>query len=642
MGIINLLDFQVANLIAAGEVVDRPASVVKELLENAIDAQSSHITVEIKNGGISFIRVSDDGVGMSREDVTVCILRHATSKIKGASDLDGIKTLGFRGEALAAIASVAKMRIITKRFNDSLGTLLTCNAGQIDDITDTGSRNGTTVIVEELFANVPARRKFLKRDAAEAMAVTTVVEKIALSRPDIAIKCISDGSIRFDTVGDGKLANTIYAVLGREFSKKMISINGETEGVEVSGYISAPDNVRGNRNYQNIYLNGRYIKNNAITGALEDAYNSFISADRFPCCVLNVVIHPAYVDVNVHPTKLEVKFSNEKIIYNGVYCAVRNALTEKVNRPEFRLRDTIMTGEDVQIINAFTSITDKITEPDEKKELQVKIFADDINEPELSNGQESTGLRKFTEVSSDKINATPLVSEKNDEHIREVNNISEDFDAEAKVTTETIPVPVETAKTIKPPFFNILGTAFNTYIFIETEDKVLIIDKHAAHERIIFEEMKKNMKRSERFSQILMIPIEVYVNGNEYAALSEYKKDIESCGIEFALNENNVQITAVPSPLTTEAASEMLIELAGKLSEGTGSVGTKHDMLFEQALYQASCKAALKAGREENPINIAWLCESLMRLPDIKYCPHGRPVAYEISKHEIEHQFKRI
>ncbi|MHB1152022.1 MAG: DNA mismatch repair endonuclease MutL [Eubacteriales bacterium] len=662
MGIINLLDFQVANLIAAGEVVDRPASVVKELLENAIDADASHITVEIKNGGISFIRVSDDGCGMSREDVAVSIIRHATSKIKDAQDLDGIKTLGFRGEALAAIASVSKMRIITKHSDDKIGTLLVCNAGQINDITDAGCREGTTVIVEDLFANVPARRKFLKRDASEAMAITAVVEKIALSKPDIAIKCISDGNIRFDTAGDGKLLNTIYAVLGREFSKKMIYVKGMTEGVDVTGYIGAPDNVRGNRNYQNLFLNGRYIKSNVITGALEDAYNSYIPADRFPCCVLNITIHPAYVDVNVHPTKLEVKFSNEKIVYNGVYCAVRNALTQRTNRPELRLRDTLMTGEDVRIVNAFTSITDNITDEDEKKEKQVNIFTDE-NEPELSTGINES-MNKMVEqpvkrYERPEIKADTLKPGSNDEKPEKFSDTIRPVTQAAGISVENVRIAeekpaltidkkieseiiIETVKEIKPPFYRILGTAFNSYIFVELDGKVLIIDKHAAHERIIFEEMKRNMKRSDRFSQLTMIPTVVQLTGNECQTLSEYKTDIEATGIEFILEEKSVQITAIPSGLTLEAASDMLIELAGKLSDGTGSIGTEHDIVFETALYQASCKAALKAGRVDSDVNTVWICDSLMRLPDIKYCPHGRPVAYEISRHEIERQFKRI
>lgn len=637
MGIINVLDFQIANLIAAGEVVDRPASVVKELLENAIDAGASHITAEIKNGGSSLIRVGDDGCGMSREDVSLCILRHATSKIKNAEDLDGIRTLGFRGEALAAIASVSKLRIITKRAQDSVGTLLVCESGKITDITDTGCRNGTTVIAEELFANIPARRKFLKRDATEAMAVYAAAEKIALSRPDIAIRFISDGNIKFDSAGDGILLNTIYAVLGRDFAKKMINVNGMTDGVEVNGFIGTPDNVRGNRNYQNLFINGRYIKSNVITGALEDAFNSYIPADRFPCCVLNVIVHPAFVDVNVHPAKLEVKFSNEKIIYNGVYCAVRNALAERIKRPELKLRDTVMTGEDVRIINAFTSLTDKITDEDEKKEEQVSIFSDEA---------ETT----ITEQNS----AEKALSGKTPETIKE-NEPSEQYTYTGKIqqpilrqSAVSVPEPGGitekkdvTIKEKTPGFYRILGTAFNSYIFIEAADKVLIIDKHAAHERIIFEEMKRNMQRSDRFSQLTLIPPEVRLTAAECAALTEYKKDIVSTGMDFYIKGNDAYITAVPAGLSADSALVVLCELAGRLSDGTGSVGTGRDMIFERALYQAACKAALKAGREDSEPDIAWICDGVMRLPDIKYCPHGRPVAYELSKHEIERQFGR-
>ncbi|MDD4773841.1 MAG: DNA mismatch repair endonuclease MutL [Eubacteriales bacterium] len=617
MGIINLLDLQVANLIAAGEVVDRPASVVKELMENAIDAGAAHITVEIKNGGISFIRVSDDGCGMSREDVAVSILRHATSKIKIAPDLDGIQTLGFRGEALAAIAAVSKLRIMTKRIKDSTGTLMVSVAGNINDITDIGSREGTTVIVEDLFANIPARRKFLKRDAAEAMAVTAVVEKIALSKPGVAVKHISDGNVRFDTSGDGKLLNTIYAVLGREFAKKMIQADGLTEGVSVTGYISSPDNIRGNRNYQNLFLNGRYIKSNTVTAALEDAYNSYIPADRFPCCVLNITIHPAYVDVNVHPTKLEVKFSNEKIIYNGVYCAVRNALNQRTNRPEMRLHGTVMTGEDVRIINAFTSISDNITEEDEKKEEQVNIF----DKPELL--PDDAGSTQQTEP----------------EPASRAAAVNGDI-----IKTEVKPAETETESESETPvsFYRIIGTAFNAYIFVQLEESVLVIDKHAAHERIIFEEMKRNMKRGGRYSQMLMIPAEVALTGIEHQSLSEYKSEIEATGIEFVLQEKTAEITAIPSGLTSGEASDVLVALAGKLSENTGSVNTARDIVFERALYQASCKAALKAGREDSEANTVWLCEQLMRLPDVTYCPHGRPTAFEITKHSLERQFKRI
>ena len=339
MGKINVLDTQVANLIAAGEVVERPASAVKELLENAIDAGAGKITLEIKNGGISLIRVTDDGCGMTKDDALVCVKRHATSKISCAADLDGIATLGFRGEALAAISSVSKMRIMTRTKNSPTGIIIEFNAGKPVSVEEAGCPEGTSVIVEELFANVPARRKFLKRDAAETAAVAAVAEKIALSRPDISLRFIADGNLRFLTAGDGKLADVIY------------------EGVSVSGFIGTPENCRGNRNYENFFINGRYVRCKTACAALEQAFSSYIPSDKYPACVICLEINPAFVDVNVHPQKMEVKFSNERPVFNAVYCAVRNTLMNRIDRP--RLADsepTRLSGDSYRLYNDIISV----------------------------------------------------------------------------------------------------------------------------------------------------------------------------------------------------------------------------------------------------------------------------------------------
>ena len=356
MGIINILDPQVANLIAAGEVVDRPASVIKELLENAIDAGATAVTVEIKRGGITFMRVSDNGCGMSRDDVPVCIKRHATSKIRTEGDLDSIITLGFRGEALAAIGSVSTLRIMTKTKDSEMGTVLTCVGGEIREIIESGCPNGTTIIVEELFANIPARRKFLKKDTSEALACAAVVEKIALSRPDLSIKFISDGQLRFSTEGDGNLKNCVYAVLGRDFAKKLVEVHGMTGGIEVLGYIGTPENVRANRNYQNFFINGRYVKSRTAMAAIEQAFNSYIPSEKFPVCVLELRIHPALVDVNVHPAKLEVKFSNEQAVFDSVYSAVRTALEDKLPRPELSLKTKEEARREARIVSGFVPL----------------------------------------------------------------------------------------------------------------------------------------------------------------------------------------------------------------------------------------------------------------------------------------------
>lgn len=337
MGNIQVLSFDLANLIAAGEVVDRPASVLKELLENAIDAGATRITAEIKRGGSALIRVSDNGCGMSAEDLPVAIRRHATSKIHRAEDLNAIATLGFRGEALAAIAAVAELRIMTKQRDAEVGTLLVAEQGTVTDLSEVGTADGTTVVVENLFANVPARRKFLKKDATETMASAAVVEKLAMSRPEIAFELITDGTTRFKTAGDGQLHHVLYAILGRDFAGRLLAVEGSVHGVAVSGFVGTSDNVRNNRNHQNVFINGRYIKSKTVMAALEKAYTSYIAPERFPVCALFLTVNASTVDVNVHPAKLEVKFSDERVIFESVYYAVRSALEQNETRPELAL-----------------------------------------------------------------------------------------------------------------------------------------------------------------------------------------------------------------------------------------------------------------------------------------------------------------
>ncbi len=687
MAKINVLDFHVANMIAAGEVVDRPASAVKELLENAIDAGADEITVEIKRGGITFIRVSDNGCGMTRDDVRLSVLRHATSKIRDAADLDGIMTLGFRGEALAAISAVSKMRIMTKTAEETVGTLLESCNGEITDITDAGCREGTTVIVEELFANVPARRKFLKKDASEGLAVGAVVEKIALSRPDIAIAFIADNQRKFATEGDGKLINAIYAVLGRDFAKKSAKVSGMTDGVEVEGYIGRPDNTRANRNCQNFFINGRYVKSRTAAAALEAAFDSYIPSDRFPTCVLNIILHPAYVDVNVHPAKLEVKFSNEKIVFDAIYSSVRNTLTEHLDRPRVTMEPGMLTGENVRGLNPFVPIYDPYTNDEDKtKAAQSKIAFD---EPRLTSPDEGIpSLPPKDEVSPKEKprQESPAVLEENEPTIDQLvpplrpyqapvseNPASEEIpvipldvmpdlnldlsayvkESEPQPAAEAMPAesnyvrPSEERRSpeLKVPHYKMLGEAFNSYVFIELGDTVLMIDKHAAHERIIFEEMKRNMQVGASYSQVLLIPIELHMTPEECASLIEYADEIKSCGFDYTVREHqqiNVEITQIPAALDQNQAQTLLATIAGRLADGTGTVDTSRESFYEKALYQASCKAAIKAGRIYAEENIRWICDRLLSLTDIKVCPHGRPVAIEMSKHDIEKQFKRI
>jgi DNA mismatch repair protein MutL len=700
MGIINVLDPQVANLIAAGEVVDRPASVIKELLENSIDAGASTVTVEIKRGGITFMRVSDDGCGMSREDVPVCIKRHATSKIHTEGDLDSIVTLGFRGEALAAIGSVSTLRIMTKPKQSTMGTVLTCVGGEIREIIESGCPSGTTIIVEELFANVPARRKFLKKDTSEALACAAVVEKIALSRPDLSIKFIVDGAIRFSTSGDGNLQNCIYAVLGRDFAKKLVKIHGMTGGIEVIGYVGTPENIRANRNYQNFFINGRYIKSRTAMAAIEQAFNSYIPSDKFPVCVLELKIHPALVDVNVHPAKLEVKFSNEQAVFDAVYSAVRTALENKLERPEFSLKTKDEARREARVVSAFVPLKENPTDTQVGKGEQLSINAIEkrtqaVSDLHLYNKHSEDELPphlRYAAKSEENKDTPPLPfsfdatvdatldadNEKTDKKVKiagdpkfnddlftappkpsiapvtavlapkpsiEEQNTEENAPAvqmpKPEYSVSNIPRPSATKEIKDVPFYKYLGEAFNSYVMIELDGTLIMIDKHAAHERILFEDMKTSLKDGAD-SQILLVPITCELSNEELDAATSYKAEICALGYEFEAGASHeVSITAIPSIVSANEAQTLFVTVCGHLASGTGNIEVTKNIFFEQALYQASCKAAIKAGRIYDEAHLKWICDRVVTDPAIRFCPHGRPVAFDITKSEIEHRFKR-
>lgn len=695
MSKINILDFSVANLIAAGEVVDRPASVVKELIENSIDAGSSEIEIEIKRGGVSYIRVTDNGCGMSKDDAEMCLLRHATSKIKDAKDLDGILTLGFRGEALAATSAVSQMTIITKPAGASIGTQIECDCGRITEVSETGCKKGTTMIVRELFANVPARRKFLKRDQAEGMAVVAVAEKEALSHPEISFRLISDGNTKLQTSGDKKLYNAIYALLGREFAGGLIEIKGKSEAVDIFGYIGRPEFAKSNRNYQNFFINGRYIKSRTATAALEQAYSSFMESEKFPSCVLNIVIHPALVDVNVHPTKLEVKFSNEKTVFDAVYIAVRNALLNDTTRPVMQIEKKNIDANAILTYNRFTPVYDRIGEskveqtdlfkqqaeeqPKNKSAGEVPrvpfddlpfVFEDIVkqaaagNTPsaeestktsgedgkEVSAAEQNSQEKDFSsilpDIGADTIRLPDIPAITHDGHtdlhkdpsaFTEKTFINADMQAERKKTSE------ETDENKEETPFKYLGIAFETYILVEIGDKLMMIDKHAAHERLIFEKMKKNMNARDRYTQLLLLPETVMVGRAEMDAALCYAEDLEKAGFDFRKGEreDTIELVGIPGGLEKDQACALFAETVTRLASGEGDAEVSRAIAFEKALYTASCKAAMKGSRHDGEGDLLYLVRELLRLPDIRYCPHGRPVAFDIPKGSIEHKFKR-
>ena len=657
MGRINVLGFDVANLIAAGEVVDRPASVVKELLENAIDSGATKITIEIKNGGTSFIRIADNGCGMEHEELPVSILRHATSKIKNKEDLNEIMTLGFRGEALAAISSVSKIRIMSKQRGAQMGSLLEAHGGKTVTHMQNGCGEGTTVIVEDIFYNVPARKKFLKSDRAETSAVSAVCEKVALSCPHISFRYITDGALKYLTQGDGDLKTTVYAVLGRDIAKKLIEVKRNEGGVLVEGYISTPEYASSYRTQENFYINSRYVKSKTAQAALEQAYASYIPAGKFPLCVLNITIDPSSVDVNVHPAKLEVKFSNEKLIFDAVYYAVRTALEGGIVRPDLydEPRSSLTLQEKGKVLLA-APFPVKDRGADIPRVERVAFDSNsNIGVVRQNNTLDYEGI---TELQKDKtVSYSPIVKESyvNEEAFsfsfpkRAEKKAEEPFvyieqTQEATETTviEKRVVEATAEKTIVPDY-RIIGEAFNSYVIAELGDVMYLIDKHAAHERIIFEDLKKKLKSATPSSQVLMIPLTVEVSNEELGAIHEYGEEIRKTGFGYEIcKSTEISICEIPAEIEISAASDTFATLVSRLcaKEGFGEA-TRYE-LFERALYQASCKAAIKAGRVYEKEHIKWICDKVFTLDNIKYCPHGRPIAFEVTKNFLEKQFERI
>ncbi len=662
MGRINVLGFDIANLIAAGEVVDRPASVVKELCENAIDAGATEVTVEIRHGGSSFIRVSDNGCGIEPDDMPLTVLRHATSKIATAEDLASIGTLGFRGEALAAIAAVCKLKILSRVGDAPMGCVMQSEGGEIVDIMETGCAKGTTVVASELFYNVPARRKFLKKDASECAAVTAVMEKIAMSSPNISIKYIADGDVRFKTVGDGDLRGAIYSVFGKATASRMTAVDRtDSNGIRVQGYIGEPDLVRANKNSENFFINGRFVKSRTAMAALEQAFATRIPSQKFPVCVLNIKLNPAVVDVNVHPSKLEVKFANERVIFEAVYYAVLNALQNNVSRPEIKVMPaeasmakpssssslrTYVPGNEIRIDRGFSAYTP--TKEPEKAQPPERVYGQKVSEAAPIR-QNVDPVRAFV----------PVVRSKEDNIERSQIKIETPVSSEPSVTAEAEPVRSNnsegtTAKAsaptdeIAPPDYIIIGEAFNCYVIVQLEDRILMIDKHAAHERILFDELCRRMETKQRRGQLLMYPISVRMDENEAVILDEYGDRIRAIGFDFKKqSDGTLSVTEIPEELGREGAKDMIEELLSVLAATDGSIESTQAKYFEAKLYQASCKAAIKGGRVYDRAHIKWICDRLLKSPGedgavIKTCPHGRPCAFEIKKTSIERQFERL
>lgn len=775
MGIINVLDKHMAELIAAGEVVERPASVIKEMVENSIDAGATVIIVEIKNGGVSFMRVADNGSGIMRDDVKKAFLRHATSKIKDQNDLDRIGTLGFRGEALASISAVSDLTLITRCQEDFMGTSYRIRGGEEVQFEDVGCPVGTTFIVRELFYNIPARMKFLKKDVSEGNAVSAIMDRLALAHPEISFTYIKDGKTALKTTGDGKLRSAVYSVFGREFVNTLIPVDYSLNGVHVYGFVSKPVHSRPNRNMQNFFINGRYVKTKTGTVALEEACKGSVMVGKFPACVLNIDLDFAMVDVNVHPSKTEVRFVNEKPVFDAVYHGVKSSLikedtnkqafissnkppvgepaVKKVNPFEmaqmlFRKRDDedkekassrkIEAGQNAsdtkklennsgngiyeQVerkdnnfhndIWAALDIQDKTSEISEtpktdetlkaseasealKNNLEAvpKIYKDEENKNENEEREIDLDERKNIDVTWNPKKENSGADEKikkitpSDEYLkalkeRLIKNMKEqgsfssaedehdfndvekpqeskyrEYRLEEKKVDNSGEQVLNEAKSLYPKAetasFDInqleteicndtprfIGELFNTYIILETPEKeMLLIDKHAAHERILYEKLKKEKGRG--FSQILLEPVRVVLDKTDYDSCVENLEVLKDAGFEVEdFGYGTVIVRSAPQYLDEKDIYDSIVEMAGYISKNKKDISTER---IDWIYHNMACRAAVKGGNINSPEELMEIVRMLQENPQLRYCPHGRPIVVSISKREIEKQFGRV
>ncbi|MBE6815698.1 MAG: DNA mismatch repair endonuclease MutL [Ruminococcaceae bacterium] len=660
---INVLPKNIADLIAAGEVVERPSSVIKEFLENSIDAGAKNVTVEIKNGGKTYIRVTDNGCGIDKEDVRKAFLSHATSKISSADDLDNIGTLGFRGEALASVAAVSKIELLTRTENEEVGTSYKIFGGEELELTEAGCPVGTTLIVRDLFYNIPARMKFLKKDVQEGNYIASILENIAVSYPGISFKFIRDGKLNFSTPGDGNLKSAIYAVFGKEYTESLLPVEYEANGISVTGFTGKPTSGRGSRSGQHFFVNGRFIKSPMCITALETAYKNSIMVGKFPPCVIFINLPFSAVDVNVHPAKTEVRFFEEKKIFDAVYQGALNALTQDTRpKASFSVAKAFMPevvkGEQLKLNEAPEKEKQEIkieqkSEPKQevkfqiKKETPVETIKTSLTAPKPetvkpSEIKSTLTLKSNEEKTIDFLETEYVKPQEKKLNISIINSVASSVEKVEKL--ETTPVIVEDVKekavvveeaTI--PEFRIIGEAFKTYIFVELENKMLMIDKHAAHERILFEKFKS---QPTSFQQMLLVPVTVTLSPDEYNAILENKELLYKAGYDIEdFGDRCVKVNACPTELVDEDIVSITMELASYLSmNGKTVMPEKLDWIY----HSMACRAAIKAGNTTTDYELRKFVAELLSRDDIRYCPHGRPVMVEVSKRDLEKQFKRI
>lgn len=661
MSQIKVLDRHVAELIAAGEVVERPASVIKELVENSIDAGATKITVEIQNGGVSYMRVVDNGCGISLADVPTAFLRHATSKVSNAGDLETIGTLGFRGEALASVAAVARVEMLTCCDGET-GVKYTIHGGEEISLEDAGCPKGTTIIVRDLFYNTPARMKFLKKDVGESNAVAGVLDKIALSHPEVSIRFIRDGKNTLSTQGDGDLKGAIYAVFGREFANSLIKVDYSFNNMSVSGFVGSPVTARANRNMQHFYINGRCIKSKNMIAALEQACKNSIMVGKFPSCVLNLKIPYNLVDINVSPSKTEARFSDERAVFNIIYYGVKTALAQGDTRPELKFGKTVsntVQTEQISLHNAQAAQDHTVdetkgtyeSEPEQSTETESKpdtpyipsepvAYAPPIcyvGRPPQQFGSAQLSLHSDSVIRYETARGgsrLDVICDDESERPEPGTDIKAEILSAPKRKSDSTVFTGENEE--DEPEIRVIGELFTTYILAEYGNSVVFIDKHAAHERILFEKIKCD----QHDSQMLLEPVTVTLAKEEYFLILENLGVISRVGFDIEdFGASSVIVRAIPTVLVGEDVKSLVIEMAGGFTDNKTTVEIeKLDWLY----HNIACRAAIKAGKSSNASEMASLAERIIRHEDIKYCPHGRPVAFILTKKELEKQFGRL
>lgn len=633
MARIHILSKEIYQLIAAGEVVERPSSIVKEMIENSVDAGAKNITVEIKNGGSTYVRITDDGCGIEREDIRKVFISHATSKISNADDLNSIATLGFRGEAMASISAVAKVELLTKTENEPIGTRYEIAGGEEIALDDAGCPDGTTIVVRDIFFNTPARMKFLKKDVTEGNAVAGIVDRMAISHPEISFRFIRDGKQTLITSGNGDLKSSIYSVFGREVSESLIAVDYTYENMRVKGYVSKPTASRKSRAMQFFFINSRLVKSATAMAALEQAYKNSIMVGRFPMCVLNVELNPQLVDVNVHPAKIEVRFANEKPIFDLIYYGVKSAVesdrtvkeaafTPKLDQV-YNIKnndektysakiDFFKKKEDIPVQQTF-----KISPREDFYQKRAAVSAPEIHLPEKKHIE--------LDIEYEESKADCKKPEKENEIIK---TEAAEKSAEKMICDENDKANVD---------FRLVGEAFKTYLIVEIENELYFIDKHAAHERMNYEKFKA---QSTVEIQMLLSPAAVNLSKDEFNTICDHLELLKQCGFEAEpFGDSAVIVRSVPSLVGDSDVKDLIAEIAQKLLEHkTDITPDKIDWIY----HSASCRSAVKAGDKTTPEEQELFVAKLLSMPEIRFCPHGRPVFIKISKYDLEKQFGRV